>query len=161
MAVAEWFLTRWALVELLWKGHATRGNLLSDGSTSEYVQSLLLRLAQDDHPSVRAEARWRPRQLQAERSAETPDLSTDEALNEPDPSFFKLKLNVGNFLAFSGRRDYDAELVERVTVYLHEHPMTLGYDIEAYWSAFTTGQASDASQRFPWTGFPFRCYSSP
>jgi len=67
-------------------------------------------------------------------------------LNEPDPSFFTLKLNVANFLAFSGQRDYDATLVDRIATYLRDHPITLGYDFEVYWRLFVTGRAEHASE---------------
>jgi hypothetical protein len=153
MVAADWYLARWALIELLWMSYVRRGHLrLPESSASDYVQTLLLRLAQDDHPSVRAEAHWRLSELPSESSDQPVGVTTNQALNEPDPSFFKLKLNIGNFLAFSGRRDYDAELVAQVMAYLQDHPITPSYDFVVYWTAFATSQGKrpfDSSGSLP------------
>jgi hypothetical protein len=100
------------------------------------MQTLLVRLSQDGHPSIRAEAQWRLQEARPDGALQATDPALGETSNESDPSFFKLELNVGNFLAFSGQRDYDRGLIERAAAYSHEHPITLGYDLEAYWRAF-------------------------
>lgn len=136
MAAADTYLARWALVELLSKGSSRVGLSSLNASTSAYAQMLLVRLAQDVHPLVRAEAHWHLSEVRPEGDPQPPSPIPDQAMAESELSFFAIKLHNGNFLAFSGRRDYDYELVGRIAAYLYEHPITAGFDFEAYWSAF-------------------------
>jgi hypothetical protein len=125
IARANSYLARWTLLEIL---------EITDWRS--FAEMVLPRLVQDAQPLVQAEAQWRLEELRLQHHPETSGAAPKSQLDEPEPSFLKLKINVGNYLSISGRQDYDLKLVEQVTAYLREHPITIGYDIEAYWQAF-------------------------
>jgi hypothetical protein len=138
MVAAPSFLTRWAAVELLWErglNPVKPTNLRG----AAWTRQLLRILARDRHPSVRWEAQWRLDQCRASRANRRLPSWRRRALverlhrGEPEPTYFKLWLNVSNYLGVSGEPDYDVALVDAIVQHLREHPINPGYDIDAYW----------------------------
>jgi hypothetical protein len=131
------YLTRWAAVRLL-----------SESPAKAYIngnqrRQLLRRLAQDDHPRVRAESRWALDQRRRLRAESLPRWHRAAFVRrifqtEPYPPFWIVQLQVSSYLQISGQPDYTPPLVEAVARYLSEHPISSGNDPEAYWQAFQT-----------------------
>jgi hypothetical protein len=133
---APLYLARWAILGHL-MDHGAYGYPRSvDSPLAPYALGYVDRLTDDPHPWVRAEATWRLRQLDASEAATTHATSGMGADNEPSPTFFMLWLHVSNYLANSGRRDYDVPLVERIAEHVVRHPPYAGMHINAYWAAF-------------------------
>jgi hypothetical protein len=138
MAVAPLYLTRWAAVEVLWERGAQPVIGVQAGN-GVWARQLLRGLAQDHHPLVRREARWRLDQERASKPRRPLPRwhrrlqATRLRQGEPRPTYFKLWLSVGDYLAVSGEPDYDVALVGAIIDHLRAHPIASGYDIHAYW----------------------------
>lgn len=138
MAAAPLYLTRWAAVELL-SEHGASPVISARPRTAAWPRQLLRTLAQDGHPLVRREAQWRLDQRRASRPGRRlPRWRRAKLLErlrqgDPEPTFFKLWLSVSNYLGVTGEPDYDGTLVDAIIEHVQAHPITPGYDIDAYW----------------------------
>jgi hypothetical protein len=145
MVEAPLRLTRWAAVEMLWE-HGARPIILAKPRNVAWPSQLLRTLAQDRDPLVRQEAQWCLDQVRASRPRRgLPRWGRAQLLKRlrqgsPEPTFFKLSLNVGNYLGVSQELDYDVTLVDAIIEHLQTYSITSGYDIDAYWRPLATAR---------------------
>jgi hypothetical protein len=153
-ALSPRYLTRWTTVQVLWDRELQRGRLEWGARRSPgWAVQLMRRLAQDGHPSVRADAR---RALAERRQlrfhGRPPAVERDSGGLADTRSFGDLKIErleqlVSDYLSSSGQADYDIALVEAVARHVGAEPITAGYDPASYWEPLTREREAAGSRR--------------
>ncbi len=111
-------LARWSLMDVIEAADTTRGS-----RSARRVVAVRARLAADEHPLVRAEAR-----------------------GEAELGFFSLRARFTNYLHTTGRRDYDVETLDAFALYQHQHAPPRPFDRAADARAFEAWRTrSDAT----------------